>query len=142
MSLDMFRELILPYFSERIAFTKKYTDAFFKHHTCGSVHLFIPDLIKIGVDILNPIQPGVYMMEHERLKADFGDKIAFWGGIDTQHLLPNGTQEEIRSEVGRILSVMDKGGGYILSPAHTIQQDVPAENICAVYQAALEYYNK
>lgn len=140
MSTDMFRELIKPYFRERVELTKKYTDAFFKHHTCGSVHNFIPDLIDCKVDILNPIQPGVYMMEHERLKNDFGDKIAFWGGIDTQHLLPEATADEVKQEVKRILSVMDKDGGYILAPAHTIQPDVPAENIRAIYDGAREYY--
>jgi len=140
MSTDMFDELIKPYFKERIAYTKKHTDAFYKHHTCGSVHNFIPSLIDCGVDILNPIQPGVYMMEHERLKQDFGDKIAFWGGIDTQHLLPEGTQEQVKEEVKRILKIMDQSGGYILSPAHTIQYDVPAENVIAMYEGAKEYY--
>jgi len=142
MSTPMFRELIKPYFKERVAHTRKYTDAFFKHHTCGSVHAFIPDLIECGVDILNPIQPGVYMMEHERLKADFGSRLTFWGGIDTQHLLPKASAEEVKAEVKRILSVMDVGGGYILAPAHTIQHDVPAENICAIYEGAKEYYSK
>ncbi len=140
MSTAMFQELIKPYFKERVAYTKEFTDAFFKHHTCGSVHNFIPDLIDCGVDILNPIQPGVYMMEHQRLKADFGDRIAYWGGIDTQHLLPSASPEEIKAEVKRILSIMDVNGGYILAPAHTIQPDVPAENLCAVYEGAREYY--
>jgi len=142
ISVPMFRELILPYFKERVEYTKKFTDAFFKHHTCGSVHGFIPDLIDCGVDIPNPIQPGVYMMEPERLKHDFGDKITFWGGIDTQHLLTEGSPEEIRAEVKRILSILDVNGGYILSPAHTIQEDVPPENLCAVYEGAKEYYQK
>lgn len=140
MSTDMFDELIKPYFAERIAYTKTFTEAFYKHHTCGSVHCFIPSLIDCGVDILNPVQPGVHMMEHERLKADFGDRIAFWGGIDTQHLLPQGTPEEIRAEVKRILSVMDRQGGYILAPSHTIQYDVPTENLLALYEGAREYY--
>jgi len=140
MSTKMFQELIKPYFKERVTYTKQFTEAFFKHHTCGSVYNFIPDLIDCGVDILNPIQPGVYMMEHERLKSDFGDRITFWGGIDTQQLLPFGSTEEVKAEVKRILSIMDVNGGYILSPAHTIQQDVPAENLCAIYEAAKEYY--
>lgn len=140
MSVGMFEEYIKPYLKERIDFTRKYTDAFYKHHTCGSVHCFIPSLIECGVDILNPIQPGVYMMECERLKADFGDRIAFWGGIDTQHLLPEGSVEDVQAEVRHILPVMDKNGGYILSPAHTIQYDVPAENVIAIYKGADAYY--
>ena len=140
LSKDMFQELIKPYYMERVQYTKRFTKAFYKHHTCGSVYDFIPDLIDCGVDILNPIQPGVYMMEHERLKKDFGDKITFWGGIDTQHLLPAGNPEDVKKEVQRILSIMDHNGGYILSPAHTIQYDVPAQNVLALYEGAKEYY--
>lgn len=140
MSTPLFNELIKPYFKERVQFTKSLTDGVFVHHTCGSVYNFIPDLIDCGVDVLNPIQPGVYMMEHERLKADFGDRMAFWGGIDTQQLLPHGTVEKIKEETARILSVMDQNGGYILSPAHAIQPDVPVENLLAVYRGAKEYY--
>lgn len=140
MSKNMFDEQIKPYVKERITYTKKYTDAFYQHHTCGAVHDFIPSLIDCGVDILNPIQPGAYMMECERLKADFGDKITFWGGVDTQHLLPEGSVDEVKAEVKRILSVLDQNGGYILSPAHTVQGDVPAENIIAIFEGAKEYY--
>lgn len=142
MSNDMFRELIKPYLKERIAHTKKYTDAYYKHHTCGSVFGLIPDLIDCGVDILNPIQPGAYQMEPERLKAAYGDKICFWGGIDTQHLLTEGTPAQIKAEVGRILSILDVNGGYIFSSAHTIQQDVPAQNLLAMFEGAKEYYQK
>jgi len=140
MSAEMFDDMVKPYLKERVSYTKKFTGGFFKHHTCGSVHNLIPSLIECGVNILNPIQPGAHMMEPERLKADFGDKIAFWGGIDTQHVLPYGTEEQVKTEVKRILSVMNPNGGYILSPAHTIQYDVPAENVIAVYQGAKEFY--
>jgi Uroporphyrinogen-III decarboxylase len=141
MSAAMFDELVLPYFKERVEFTRTFTGAFYKHHTCGSVHNLIPSLIACGVDILNPIQPGVHMMEHARLKDDFGGRMTFWGGIDTQRLLPRGAPEEIRAEVHRILSIMDRGdGGYILAPAHTLQYDVPVENIIALYEAAKSYY--
>ena len=140
MSAAMFDELIKPYLKERISYTRKFMDGFFYQHTCGSVHNLIPSLIDCGVDILNPIQPGAYMMEPERLKSDFGDKIAFWGGIDTQHLLPEGTARQVKDEVKRILRIMDVNGGYILAPAHTIQYDVPAENVIAIYEGAKEYY--
>ncbi len=140
MSTAMFDELVMPYFKERVEFTKTFTGAFFKHHTCGSVHNLIPSLINCKVDILNPIQPGVYHMEHARLKKDFGDRIAFWGGIDTQHLLPEGSADDVKAEVRRVLAIMDRNGGYILSPAHTIQRDVPAENVMAIYDGARAYY--
>ncbi|AEF80445.1 uroporphyrinogen decarboxylase family protein [Leadbettera azotonutricia] len=139
MSVNMFNEMIAPYFSERICHTKKYTSAFYEHHTCGSVHSLIPSLIKCGVDIINPIQPGTYMMEPERLKKDYGAQISFWGGIDTQELLPRGTPEEVEERVKQILSIMGDEG-YILSPAHCIQQDVPAANIAAIYSGAKKFY--
>ena len=139
MSAGMFDALVKPYLKERVVYTRQFTDAFYKHHTCGSVYAFIPSLIDCGVDILNPIQPGTYMMEPERLKADFGGRIAFWGGIDTQHLLPDGNVQQVKEEVKRILSIMGDSG-YILSPAHTIQSDVPAENVLAIYEGAREYY--
>jgi len=142
MSAGMFADLIKPYMQERIRHTKKFTDAFFQHHTCGSVYNLIPALIDCGVDILNPIQPGTYMMEPERLKAAYGDKLAFWGGIDTQYLLPNGSVDDVGAAVRRLLSIMGERGGYILSPAHCIQQDVPVANIAAIYQEAKNYYRK
>jgi len=138
MSTAMFDGMVRPYLRERVAYTRQFTDAFYKHHTCGSVHNLIPSLIGCGVDILNPIQPGAYKMEPERLKADFGGRIAFWGGIDTQHLLPEGTAEQVKDEVKWVLSIMGSTG-YILSPAHTIQCDVPAENVIAIYEGAREH---
>jgi uroporphyrinogen decarboxylase len=139
MSTIMFDELVKPYLKERVAYTREYTGAFYKHHTCGSVHNLIPSLIGCGVDILNPIQPGTYKMEPERLRADFGGRIAFWGGIDTQHLLPEGTARQVKDGVKRVLSILGNSG-YILSPAHTIQSDVPAENVLAIYDGAREYF--
>lgn len=139
MSKRMFDELVAPYLKERIAHTRRYTNAFYKHHTCGSVFDLIPTLIDCGVDILNPIQPGVYKMECERLKEAYGDRLTFWGGIDTQHLLPGGSEQDVKNAVAHILSVMEPNG-YILSPAHTIQYDVPAQNLLALYRGAQEYY--
>ena len=140
MSAGMFAELIAPYLKERIEHTRRYTDAYFQHHTCGSVFDLIPMLIESGVDILNPIQPGTYMMEPERLKAFYGNKISFWGGIDTQELLPNGSAEDVEKAVQNILNILAKNGGYILSPAHCIQRDVPAANIAAIYSGAKKHY--
>jgi len=133
MSVKMFDELVAPYMKERISYTKTFTDAYFQHHTCGSVFRLIPSLIDCGVDILNPIQPNAFEMEPERLKSEYGKQISFWGGIDTQDLLVNGSPKQVREEVGRILSIFGADGGYILAPAHCIQDDVPAENVVAIY---------
>ncbi|MBQ3141635.1 MAG: methyltransferase, partial [Clostridia bacterium] len=129
MSLPMFRELVAPYYKKRIDLTKSITRAAYQHHTCGSVYELIPTLIECGVDILNPIQPMAFHMEPEALKAAYGDKIAFWGGIDTQDLLVNKTPDQVKDEVRRILKIFGNDGCYILSPAHCIQEDVPAENV-------------
>lgn len=141
MSPDMFDRLIKPYYKERIAYTKKFTKAYYFHHTCGSVYSLIPHLIDAGVDILNPIQPGARDMEPEKLKKAYGDSITFWGGIDTQYVMPRGTIGDVKSEVYRVMDVMAQNGGYVLAPAHNIQPDVPAENIIALYDAGKEYFN-
>jgi len=138
MSTAMFRKWIKPYFAERIAFTRRFTPAHFWHHTCGSVHALIPDLLEAGVDILNPIQPGAFRMEPERLKADFGERLCFHGGFDTQNVLPFGTRDEIYAEVERVMLALKPRGGYTFSAGHNIQSDVPAENVMMMYQAAQE----
>lgn len=137
----MFEELIKPYYKERITNTKQYTDGYFFHHSCGSVHSLIPHLIDAGVDILNPIQPGAFKMEPERLKSDFGSELTFWGGIDTQRVLPSGNPDEVKAEVERVLDIMSPQSGFILAPAHNIQIDVPAENIIALFDAGIEYFS-
>jgi len=101
------------------------------------VRPIIPDLIEIGVDVLNPVQTLAAGMEPQGLKNDFGDRITFNGGIDTQELLVNSTPEELRKETGRLISIFGRGGGYILAPSHVFQGDVPVENVIAVYETAL-----
>lgn len=95
ISPTMFRDLVGPYLGERIRHLRQFTEAFYFQHTCGAVRPLIPELIRLGVDILNPIQPHARDMEPERLKADFGDQLTFYGGIDTQQLLPRGTPEAV-----------------------------------------------
>ncbi|HEY3290988.1 MAG TPA: uroporphyrinogen decarboxylase family protein [Anaerolineae bacterium] len=139
MSPRMFQDLVKPYFSERIAFTRQFTAGYFWHHTCGSVYDLIPDLIDSGVDILNPIQPGARNMEPERLKHDYGHLICFHGGFDTQGVLPYGNPESIETEVKRVMTALKPNGGYIFSAAHNIQSDVPVDNVLAMIKAAHKY---
>lgn len=106
-------------------------------HSCGAVREAIPDLIGLGVDILNPIQPAAVGMEPEGLKHDFGDRIAFHGGIDIQYLLPLEAPDAVRREVQRRISILGDGGGYILAPSHNLQQDISTENILAMYDLSL-----
>lgn len=78
-------------------------------------------------------------MEPERLKGEFGDRISFWGGIDSHRVLPWGTKEEVKEEVYRIIHTLGPGGGYILNSVHNIQHNVPIENLIAMFEAAREY---
>jgi uroporphyrinogen decarboxylase len=132
ISKRMFREFIAPYIKEMCDLIHD-LGAKVLFHSCGSIRPLIPDLIELGVDILDPIQP-VCDMTPETLKTEFGEKLCFHGGIDMQRLLPQRTPEEVRAEANRYESVLGKEGGYILAPAHLFQPDVPPENVFAVYQ--------
>ena len=105
-------------------------------HSCGNVERLIPALIEMGLDVLNPVQPEA--MDIGRLKADYGAKLAFWGGISTQQTLPYGTPDEVKEEARRVRDLMAVDGGYILAPSQEIQGDVPAENILALLEVARE----
>lgn len=135
LSPEMFREMILPYYASRIKNFRTYSDAYFFHHSCGALRPLIGDLADVGVDIINPMQPRAAGMEPEGLKKDFGARVAFYGGVDTQHLLPEGTPEDVEEETRRLVRIMGAGGGYILSAAHVMQEDVPVENMVAMYRA-------
>lgn len=137
ISLPMFREFVAPYLKEMIDLIHGLGGRVL-YHSCGRIWRFIPDLIALGVDILDPIQPVAPEMAPERLKAEFGDRLCFHGGMDMQRLLPLGTPEQIRAEALRYCATLGAGGGYILAPAHLFQPDVPPENILAVYQAERE----
>ncbi len=102
-------------------------------HSCGAVREAIPDLVACGVDILNPLQPAARGMEPAGLKHDFGDRLAFHGGIDIQFLLPRAGPQEVASETARVARILGRGGGWVLAPSHNIQPDTPTANILAMY---------
>jgi len=136
ISPPLYRRLVKPRHREIIRFVKARTDARIFYHSCGSVVEFVPDLIEIGVDILNPIQVSAKDMDPARLKAEYGDRLCFWGGVDTQHVLPQGTPEEVSREARLRIRQLGAGGGYVLNAVHNIQADVPPENVIALYAAA------
>ena len=105
-------------------------------HSCGDIRRIMPDLAEMGVDVLNPIQPEC--MDVAALKENYGDRIAFWGGISTQQTLPYGSAEEVRAETRRIMNLLSRSGGYITAPSQEIQADVPYENLCALIETAQE----
>lgn len=135
VSPSKFRELVVPYLARRIRHISEFTDAAFFQHSCGAIRPLIPDLIAAGVTILNPIQPRAAGMEPAVLKREFGDRLTFYGGVDTQQLLPNGTADEVFAATRELIGVLAQAGGYVLSAAHTLQPDVPVENIIAMYRA-------
>jgi uroporphyrinogen decarboxylase len=117
---------------ERIHRAGKYT----LHHSCGNVRDVIPDLIEIGLDVLQSIQPEA--MDPYALKREFGKDLIFWGGLGSQRIIPFGTPDEIRHEVDRLCRVMGEGGGYILGPAKALQPETPTVNAAAVVESFLE----
>ena len=136
ISVSMFREFVAPYLREMVDCIHGLGGKVL-FHSCGLIRPLIPELIQVGIDVLDPIQPVGPEMSPEQLEAEFGDRLSFHGGIDMQHLLPHGTADDVRAEVRRYCDVFQRGGGYILAPAHLFQPDVPPENILAVYQGEL-----
>jgi uroporphyrinogen decarboxylase len=110
------------------------------HHDDGAIRPFLPELVDMGIDILNPVQHTCPGMEMKGLKRDFGARLCFHGGIDNQKVLPFGTPEEVRQEVRRAIDALASDGtGYILAPCHNLQAVSPVENIVAMYDEAFRY---
>jgi uroporphyrinogen decarboxylase len=132
-SLATYRKLIRPYHERFVELVRTHSKAKILYHTCGSVYKYINDFIDMGIDAINPVQVRAKDMEPARLKREFGDRISFWGGIDTQKLLPHGSPAEVAAEVRRMFEVMGGNGGYVLASVHNLQPDVPPENVCAMF---------
>jgi uroporphyrinogen decarboxylase len=133
-----FRRLLKPYRTRLNAFIKRKAPHIrIFHHTCGSIRLLLPDLIETGVDILNPVQP-VAGMEPGRLTREVGRDICFHGAVDTISVL-RGSVEQVRGAARRLCQEFT-GGSWIVAPANHIQDDIPPENICALYDTICEVY--
>ncbi len=100
------------------------------YHTDGNVEPILPELIEIGLDVLNPIQPA--SMDPAKIKKEYGDKLCFWGTIDEQYTLPFGSPQEVANEVKLRLETVGYNGGLILAPTHSVQLDTPLENFWAM----------
>jgi uroporphyrinogen decarboxylase len=134
-----YRALVKPLHRELFAFLHAHTDAKVFFHSCGSVRELIPDLIEIGVDILNPVQVSATGMDSASLKREFGRDLVFWGGgVDTQRVLGGGTPDEVRAEVRRRVGDLAPGGGFVFAAVHNIQPNVPPENVLAMRSAIRE----
>jgi uroporphyrinogen decarboxylase len=139
VSPQVYRKLVKPRQAKLFARVHELTSARLLYHTCGSVVQLIDDLIEIGVEVLNPVQVAAAGMDTEELKRRFGDRIAFWGGVDTQRVMPMGTPDEVRAEARRRIRDLAPGGGYVVDTVHNVQADVPPENICALYEEAAHF---
>ncbi len=131
MGPELWERFLLPRLRRQYAAGKD-AGKFVAIHSCGHVQEIFPQLIDAGLDCFNPFQPEV--MDPYEMKATFGDRLSFWGGISTQKLLPYGTPDEVRSEVGRLMREVGKDGGYIAAPAHSIPGDAKPENIVAMIE--------
>jgi len=140
MSPKMYREILKPIHADYLSFIKSRTKAKLMFHTDGDVFPLIPDFIEMGVDILNPVQTSAGKMSNlEELKKQFGKNMIFCGAIDTHHVLPFGTPEDVRAEVKRVIDLLGKDGGYMLASVHTVLSDVSAENVLAMVDAVEEF---
>ena len=137
ISKDMYVEMIKPYHMELIQYAQQFTKAKIFYHSCGAIEPLIDELIDNGVSILNPVQVTATGMESDVLKKRYGNKITFWGGIDTLEVLARGTTEDVRKEVIKRVHDMAQNGGYVLGSVHNIQSDVDPENIEMMFKTAL-----
>ncbi len=139
MSPDMFDRYFAPRIQKMFtAFRTANPNIKLAWHSCGSIVPIIPKFIDLGLDFMNPLQPMAKDMDAENIKKKFEGKIGFFGAICVQDLLPNGTPENIKSEVKRIAGLLGEKGNYILAPAHNIQDDTSVENVLALFDAVKE----
>jgi uroporphyrinogen decarboxylase len=135
-SPQMWRKLVRPEL-KRVFDVGKRHGLPVAYHCCGALRPIIPDLIEMGLDVLNPVQASCPGMDPLDLKREFGSVLSFMGGVDTQYLLPLGTETEVRRATTRLLEEMTcDGGGYILAAAHSIPPETPDANIFAMYEEA------
>jgi uroporphyrinogen decarboxylase len=139
ISPELYRRVFKGRQRRLIEAIKRKTNARIMMHSCGAVREFIPDLIEIGVDVLNPVQISAAGMDAQALKKDFGADLAFWGGAcNPQHTLPFGSPEDVRREVRRQIDVLAPGGGFVFAPVHNIQDGVSPANVLALFETAHE----
>jgi uroporphyrinogen decarboxylase len=136
ISPSMWRAFLKPRMAAIIQMCKSY-GVRVRYHSCGGIRPIIPDLIEVGVDVLNPVQTHAAGMEPMALKRDFGAHLTFDGGVDTQRLLPMSSAAQVSGAVRCLIDTLGRDGGYILAPSHALQADVPLGNVVAMYETAL-----
>jgi uroporphyrinogen decarboxylase len=140
ISPQIYRQVVKPRHKKIMDFIKARTDAKIFFHSCGAIREIIPDMIEIGIDIINPVQVSAKGMESSALKRDFGKDITFWGGlVDTQGVFTDGTEQQVRDEVRRRIDDLGPGGGFIAATVHNVQANVPPQNVMAMWETLQEY---
>ena len=134
---DLWMDIYYENYKKIIALAQSY-GLIVMFHSCGSISPLIPHFIELGVNILDPVQTTAGNMDPKNLKDKFGEDIVFHGAIDTQHVLPGKSPEEVKAHAHNIISILGKNGGYIFAPCNNIQSDTTMQNIEALYQAVLE----
>lgn len=138
MSVETWRRWVKPATAATIAAAKAVNpQVLAMYHSDGVIDGIIPELIEIGVDILNPVQPEC--VDPQRLKRLYGDKLSFWGAVGTQTIMPFGTPEQVRETVRGLLEAVGKGGGFCVAPTHLLEPEVPWENLEAFLQAVKDF---
>ena len=138
ISPELFRKWLKPRYVEIINAAREIKpDILTFFHSDGDCSEIIQDLIEVGIDILNPVQPEC--MDPAEIKNKYGDSLAFWGTIGTQRTMPFGTPEEVRQEVKERIETVGRGGGLLLAPTHLLQSEVPWENVVAFFKAVDEF---
>ncbi len=135
MSPAHYRRFIKPRQARAVEKIRSLTPAKIFYHSCGAVSALIEDFIEVGIDILNPVQIRAAGMDPARLKKAFGDRIVFWGGVDSQQVLPLGTAEDVKNEVRHLIREMAPGGGLVAGAVHNIQADVPPQNVLSLFDS-------
>jgi len=136
ISPEMYREFFKPRHSLLWNRAKELAEVKVMLHCCGGVQPLLPDLIEAGLDAINPVQISCRGMDPVGLKADFGDRLTFWGGgCDTHQMLPRGTSEQVKEHVRAQVKVLEQGGGFVFQQVHNLLADVPPENVVAMYEA-------
>ncbi len=134
-----YRKYVKPRHRELYSFIKSRTRGKLFLHSCGSIRKVLPDLIEVGVEVLNPVQVSATGMDSRELKREFGNDLTFWGGgVDTQNVLGSGTVQQVKDEVYRRIDDLAPGGGFIFATVHAIQSNVPPANVLAVWDALRE----
>ncbi|MBN1265043.1 MAG: hypothetical protein JXA25_06095 [Anaerolineales bacterium] len=136
ISKDMWARCIRPHHARLIEIAKKYNKPVM-YHSDGALYPLLPDLIELGINIINPVQTDAKDMDPVRLKTEFGSRLSFHGGIDIAHTLPSGTPADVKHEVQTRINQLGADGGYIMASCHHIQANTPAENVRAMYDPAI-----